>query len=438
MGREINPTLNVPQAEFLTLNAKYGLYVAGFGAGKTWALAAKACQHYWEYPKANRGYFGPSYAAIRDIYYPTIEEVAADWGLRVVIRQSNKEIDFYSGRQYRGTTICRSMDNPTSIIGFKITRADIDEIDTLPMNKAEHAWRKIIARLRLEFGGQHGADVGTTPEGYRFVYNQWVKEVNKKPEIAHYYQRVHASTYDNELNLPDDYIDGLLASYPENLITAYINGEFVNLTTGTVYSYYNRKLNRSREKVRPGDRVFIGMDFNVGRMSAVAHVERDVAGVLTTHAVHEFVKILDTPAMIDAIRTEYGVFNGDRWILNHPITVYPDASGGSRSSANASVSDIQMLRAAGFAIEAPAANPPVKDRVLSMNTMFRNALGGRRYFINDLACPTYASNLEQQAFNDAGVPDKTQGADHTNDGAGYYIHRRFPVVRRSVRLGQMR
>jgi hypothetical protein len=121
----------------MALPHKFKAYVAGYGAGKTWALCAGACRHYWEHPKAHRGYFAPTYPQIRDIYFPTIEEVAFDWGLRVKIAEVNKEVSFYSGRVYRGTTICRSMEKPESIVGFKIARADVDEIDTLAERKAE-------------------------------------------------------------------------------------------------------------------------------------------------------------------------------------------------------------------------------------------------------------------------------------------------------------
>lgn len=184
------PTLNKPQAEFLALPHKFRAMVCGFGTGKTWGISAGACKHYWEHPKANRGYFAPTYTQIRDIYFPTIEEVAADWGLRVGISEGNKEVHFYSSRQYRGTTICRSMEKPESIVGFKIARADIDEIDTLPKKKAEAVWRKVIARLRLGFDGENGADIATTPEGFKFTYNQFVKQPREKPELAKLYGMV--------------------------------------------------------------------------------------------------------------------------------------------------------------------------------------------------------------------------------------------------------
>jgi len=57
------------------------------------------------------------------------------------------------------------------------------------------------------------------------------------------YGMVQASTYDNESNLPDDYIPSLFATYPAQLVQAYIDGQFVNLTNGTVYHTFDRALN---------------------------------------------------------------------------------------------------------------------------------------------------------------------------------------------------
>lgn len=118
--------------------------------------------------------------------------------------------------------------------------------------------------------------------------------------------------------------------------------------------------------------------------------------------------------------------------------MYPDASGGSRKSVNASETDIALLRAAGFSVVATAANPPVKDRINAMNAMFCNAQGERRYLVNAETCPTYADHLEQQVWNDQGEPDKSAGNDHTNDAAGYYIHSKFPLIKPALTLNMGR
>lgn len=132
----INPTLNRPQAEFLALPHKFRAFVAGYGSGKTWVGSGSLCKHAWEWPKVNAGYFAPTYPQIRDIFYPTIEEVAHGWGLTADIKESNKEVHLFSGRKYRTTILCRSMENPSSIVGFKIGHALVDEIDVMAAVKA--------------------------------------------------------------------------------------------------------------------------------------------------------------------------------------------------------------------------------------------------------------------------------------------------------------
>lgn len=425
----LEPTLNVPQSRFLALDTKFRAFVAGFGSGKTWAGCAAEASHFWEHPRINAGYFAPTYSQIRDIFYPTVEEVFHDWGLTAKVKTANHEVEVRAGRQYRGTILCRSMDDPGSIVGFKIGHAQVDEIDTLPKDKAANAWRKILARMRYKVAGlRNGVDVTTTPEGFRFVYEQFVKATRANPEAAKLYSRVHASTYDNEQNLPDDYIPSLLHSYPPNLIEAYINGQFVNLQTGTVYSSYDRMKNGCTDTVQSGETVFVGMDFNVGKMAAVVHVLR--AG--EPRAVHEIVNAYDTPDMARRLKDTFWTFKDGRWEQSRQIRVYPDASGGSRRSVNASETDIAILKASGFIVSAPDANPPIKDRVNAMNGMFCNAEGQRRYLVNADLCPTYAECLEQQPWTAAGEPDKTLGVDHLLDGAGYFIHRDFPIVTRKA------
>ena len=437
-GDEIRPTLNVPQAQFLALPQKYRAFVAGFGSGKTWVGCAGLCEHFWEFPRIQAGYFAPTYPQIRDIFYPTIEEVAYGWGLRVVTREANKEVHVYSGRTYRGTIICRSMEKPQTIIGFKIGRALVDELDIMNLVKAQTAWRKIIARLRMQANGLlNRIDVTTTPEGFNFVHRQWVHEVRKKPELASLYGMVQASTYDNELNLPADYIPSLLASYPPQLIDAYLKGMFVNLLSGTVYHQYDRVKNNCLDSLEDGEAAHIGMDFNVGKMAAITHVVREKE----PRAVDEFINAYDTPDMIRQIKERYWRHDGSKYNKTREITIYPDASGGSRRSVNASETDIALLKTAGFRVSAPDANPPVKDRVNSMNAMLCNAAGARRYRVNPLRCPTYADHLEQQIWAENGEPDKSAGTDHTNDAGGYFIHRMFPLIKptvtRSINLPHM-
>lgn len=401
-------------------------------SGKTWAGCASLGRHFCEWPGINAGYFAPTYPQIRDIFYPTVAECFEQWGLSVDVKQSAHEVFVYSGRTLRGVIKCRSMDKPESIIGFKIGHALVDEIDVMPVDKATVAWRKILARMRYNVKGlRNGIDVTTTPEGFKFVYQQFEKGPRENPELRKLYGIIKASTYDNEINLPPDYIPSLLESYPAQLIDAYINGEFVNLDSGTIYCSFKREYNATDVTIQPGEPLFIGMDFNVGHMAAVVHVRRNGLPC----AVDEFVNGYDTPDMIRRIKERYWRYDGVRYVPTCQIRIYPDASGDSRRSVNASQTDIALLREAGFAVSVNAANPPVKDRVNAMNAMFCNSLGERRYLVNPDKCPSYIEALEQQPWGKNGEPDKTTGHDHINDAAGYFIAKEYPIIRNTMIVG---
>lgn len=427
---KIQVELNCPQALFLANDRKFKAFVGGFGSGKTWVGCSDLAKHFMEFPRVPAGYFAQSYPGIRDIFYPTIEEALFPWGFSVDIKTSDKEVSVYQGKRYFGTIICRSMDRPETIIGFKIGKALVDEIDVLPTEKARTAWRKIIARLRFVAPSlPNGISVTTTPEGFKFVYQQFVEQVRSKPELKGIYGIVQASTYENAANLPEDYIPSLLASYPEQLISAYINGKFVNLKTGSVYKAYDRELNNCTDEQRPDEPLFIGMDFNVGKMAGIVHVKRD--GM--PRAVDEIIDAYDTPDMVRMIKERYWPFNDGDYRRTRPICIYPDASGDSRKSVNASETDLALLRAAGFTVVADQANPPVKDRINSMNGMFCNAKKERRYLVNKSRCPVYSAALEQQAWADNGEPDKKSGHDHPVDAGGYFIVKDYPIIKRTAR-----
>ena len=414
--------LNDPQQDFVNLPHRFRAFVGGYGSGKTFVGSVAKCKRFYAYPRVNQAYYAPTYPHIRDIFFPTIEEVAHICALRIQIREANKEVHFFRGRRYLGTTICRSMDRPGSIIGYKVGHSMVDEFDTLPPLKAKDAWRKIIARHRWE-GATNGADILTTPEGFRETHRLFVAEPAENAVLRESYGLIHASTRDNEANLPSGYIQSLLDTYPSELIEAYIDGKFCNLTSGTVYNKYNRIRHESTETIQPGETLFIGMDFNIGKMAATVYVQRPNGW----HAVAELKDIFDTPAIAAQIK--------GRWKAGstpHRVVIYPDASGNSASTKNASVSDISILQANGFEVRTYASNPFVRDRVLATNKQFEAG----RLWVNSRECPTVARCFEQQAYVN-GEPDKKSGFDHQNDASTYPIAYEFPIIKPMTRIAMV-
>jgi len=411
---QIKITATEPQAEFLGMDCKFPAFVAGFGTGKSEVMCNSALLDSLEGGSNSMvAMYEPTYDLVRLILAPRMQEKLTDWGVRYKYNKAENII--YTSTGQMGDFILRTLDNPARIVGYESFRAKIDELDTLKPQHAADAWVKIIARNRqkpdtykpISNKPLNTVSVFTTPEGFRFVHDRWV--VNRRPG----YEMIQASTLSNPF-LPDDYVQALRDSYPGSLIEAYINGQFVNLTSGTVYYAYKRQQCRSRETIQPNEPLYIGQDFNVGKMASTVYVQRGKEW----HAVAELVDLFDTPDVIRVIT--------ERWKNNgHRIIVYPDASGKNRKSNQASTSDIAMFQQAGFEVRVNASNPAVKDRILSVNTAFEKGL----LLINDHACPNVSRTLEQQAYDDNGEPEKNGVIDHMADALGYPIAYEMPIMK---------
>jgi len=254
-----------PQGKFwnawFTLTAWALAFVAGFGSGKSEIMHYIAVMTVVKFPWANVALYAPTYDLIKLNNQPRIAELLDHFGLSWTF---NKQ-DFIFYIKGHGKIICRSMDNPARIIAYEVFASFVDELDTMPQSRAEEAWNKIISRNRQQpplgtvipkdimadfenesaplpadtiyngtFTIPNKVGVFTTPEGYKFTYKKWEKEDNEG------YLLVRAATESNPY-LPKSYIANLRASYPPQLIEAYLNGEFVNLTGGACYHCFSRK-----------------------------------------------------------------------------------------------------------------------------------------------------------------------------------------------------
>ena len=406
--------LTDPQFELVNTSAQFPAMVAGFAAGKTKALITRALHKKASYPQQNVAYYLPTFDLVRNIGFPRFSESLDEMGASYKLNKVYHTIDIANA----GSIIFRSMDMPERIVGYEVADSLVDELDTLKTAQARLAWQKIISRNRQKKpdGSLNTVAVGTTPEGFRFTYEQWGKQT-----IAGY-QLIKASTYSNERNLPAGYIDSLKNTYPSNLLSAYLDGEFVNLTAGSVYPHFDRTANASYETIKEKEALHIGMDFNVTNMSAVIHVLRNDV----PHAVQELTGLFDTPAIARLIKERFKD-------AGHSIYIYPDASGNARDSNNASTSDLAILKQHGFNVLVNSINPAIKDRVLAVN----KKLEDRSYLVNPDTCPSLVESFERQAYDKSGTPDKTGGFDHVIDAAGYMISYRYPIKTRNLSISRI-
>ena len=397
-----------PQAAFIHAPEPFPAFVGGFGSGKTAAGVLRLLRLKFAYPAQDVAYYLPTYDLVRLIGYPRFAEVLD----RAKVRYAINRTDHMLSIPGKGRVLFRTLDTPGRIIGYEVADSVADELDTLKPADAAHAWRQIVARNRQKKpdGSRNSAAVVTTPEGFRFVYERWQKDPGPG------YRLIRAATSSNARNLPDGYVEALKSAYPAHLIGAYLDGTFVNLTRGAVYPDFDRHVCHSDAAIEAGEALHAGVDFNVYNCTVIIAVVRDGKPVVVT----ELTGLRDTPAVVAVLRERFS---------GHPIHLYPDASGQSNRTVNASDSDIDQLRRAGFFVHVRGSNPLIKERVTAVNALIRNASGERVLRVNTAACPVLTSCLEQQVYDANGLPDKTSGHDHSTDALGYFIHFRWPAVK---------
>ena len=381
---------------------------AGYGAGKTRSLASKAVA----LAVANQGFIGivmePTGPLIRDIWQNDFDDFLEAYDIPYSFRAS--PLAEYVLHLPGGDTkiLCRSFENWTRCIGINAAWCLADEIDTVPPSIANKAFPKILGRLRSGNVRQFAA--ASTPEGFRWMWNTFGTEEAKQRKDR---KLIRMRTADNP-HLPQDFIERLQANYDPSLLQAYLEGQFCNLTTGQVYDRFDRAKHVTTDIPDvSGEPLRIGVDFNIGNMSAVIGVRLGNKLLL----IDEISGAHDTDAMAQEIRRRFP---------DQRVYMYPDASGGNRST-NASRTDIQILETYGFSNQSPKANPPVRDRVASVQALLENGKGEVRLQVS-ASCKRTIECLELQSYTEAGDPDKDAGYDHMNDALGYLIYRDFSML----------
>ena len=425
------------QHKFVTDNtSRYLALIAGFGAGKSFAFCMKAINLAAINVAAVGDCVGilcePTYPLINDVLIPSMEEALEICGIdSYTIRKTGGTpeiiIKFANGTC---TLKMRSAENFRRLIGINASFCGIDELDTMPTDTQRSMWKAINARVRKQ-GSIRQTFVTSTPEGHKFTYQQFVVAPSESDELAKQTRIIRATSYDNP-TLPKEYIDDNIANFSKEEREAWVNGEFVNMTSGRIYFKYDRFLNDSnvtadslralqpknkdsRGMQLPLPTLHIGMDFNIDKMAGIVHII-DKQGPI---AIAELVGLRDTEQMIEVIVKNYPDFN---------VSVYPDSSGKNRSHASAlAETDISLLKAAKFNVIYDSTNPPVRDRVNSMNALFCSPTNERKYRVNQKMCPKYVQCLEQQVYDENGQPDKKGGFDHANDAGGYFVWQKFPL-----------
>ncbi len=384
--------------------------------GKSFILAVNVIRDMFLFRGCKVGVYAPTHDLLSLNIIPVIEGMLENLGLRYS-HNKQQHIIRCDGSQI----IFRSMNDPGRIVAYEVYASHVDEADLMATRqKGEEAWNRIIGRNRQRHPKKkktfNQVCAYSTPEGFKFTYHRW----KKAPGVG--YKYVTAQTNTN-WNLDKSFILNLEDTYTPAQCKAYLMGQWTNIFTGSVYSYYDRDTCRTDRVIRPGDVLHIGQDFNFGGCCGAVYInEGNSMYLVGEHATQ------DTEQLVQLVK--------DKYADKHRVIFYPDATGKSNAT-NASESDIAMIKQANFQIKAKNTNPRIVDRINSVQRLLYN----KRFYVNDKECPKTVEALEEHAYNDkTGLPDKFAGPatiDDRNDGMGYACAYLYPIKKIITKAGAL-
>lgn len=400
-----------PQLDFINSKATRPAIIGGYGSGKSAGGVRRAFNLKIKYPGNKIAIYSPTYNLLRDYWYEKLVEYAGFYKIPCTLNKSDHEFHL----QGYGKMLLRSMDKPESIVTYEVADSLVDEIDILPMDKAELAWKKIVSRNREKKfdGSKNTVGAMTTPEGFRFAYDRW----KKNPKSG--YVMYRARTADNPF-LPETFLNDLKEDYDPILLKAYSEGLFVNLTQGGVYYGFNLEKDFSKYgmSLDPTLPVRLCVDFNVDPMIWVIAQHRNRYDIRVIKEIHK--RNTNTPEMCDEIIDFIPKY--------FDVIVYGDAAGEARDTRGNETDYIiidKKFRSyfKTLRYEVPAANPPVRDRVKSMN----NRLSKRSIKFSE-SCKELKEDLIQVCWRNNEIDKRDKKRTHASDALGYYIYREFPIT----------
>lgn len=398
---------------------KYVALCGGYGSGKSVAAVAKSILLAFRSPGYTGIFLEPTIPLLRDVAIPAWEAFLARFSIPYEFRSSplpNIVLRIPGGDT---PVFLRSLENTDRLIGVNAAWIIADEIDTVKEDIATKAIIKLQGRVRV--GNCRQIAFATTPEGYRFMHTFFVREASPEKRL------IKAKTTDNPY-LDPDYAENLRKQYPPQLVESYLNGEFVNLATATVFSEYDR--HRCKTAVQAPDHdelVVVGADFNIGRSMSVYGVIRSERGIPVLHIFGEH-QANDTFSLAQFLRRQY-----TNQILLKNLIVFPDASGG-RMQTSSTTTDHQILRDAGIRVMTERKNPVIQETIQHANALFHNA----QVRINTSTCPSLVSCCTEWGYDENLKPEKGTGSDahdHIGDALRYLLWGAIPPGGPSIRVG---
>jgi phage terminase large subunit len=231
---QITPTPK--QTDFVTTKARYSCFSGGFGSGKTMAGCLRGLLLSTLMP-GNVGLVGrQTYVELRDTTRKTFFELcpseyyAEENGGRWA--PSENHLRLANGSE----VLFRHLDTVSEkeLLSLNLGWFYIDQAEEI----SDNVFRILQSRLRLNKVPNRYGFITCNPEPGNWIYHMFKKPAEEGRPDPNFYM-IDSTSFDNP-HLPPDYLDSLLASYPEEMRKRYIEGRWDALEN-QIYTDFDRK-----------------------------------------------------------------------------------------------------------------------------------------------------------------------------------------------------
>ena len=220
----------------------------------------------------------------------------------------------------------------------------------------------------------------------------------------------------------------------------YLDGKALALGGARVYTSFDPVLQVNKElKLEPGHPLHLSLDFNISPgMHGELGQHNETKDQIT--CVHEiFAPRMSVEGLVRALGHLLAKYRKDAF---PELQVFGDATGSSAWAGTGQTSyqiladGLDQIKVPKWRLRVPKSNPPVVDRINSMNAAMTDIAGNVHYQVHP-RCIRLIEDFKTLRRDDAGQPRKAdQNLSHASDAEGYRVNYIRPArIRRAVAKG---
>ena len=371
---------------------RFRILAMGRRGGKSY-LAMNEMAKFARFPDQRILAVAPTYKQCKNIWWNDLKGMMIEKNWAKKINESELQITLVNG----STITLRSSENYDALRGAKYNFIVLDECADMKPD----VWFSVLRPTLSDTGG-HALFI-SSPKGRNWFYDLYC-EGEKENYSSYQFTTLEGGW------VPQEEVEQARLDLDSRTFEQEYEAQFVSYSGVIYYAFAEQNIKSYPGPIDKDDVLHIGCDFNIDPMSAtVAIIKNNVAWVIDEIEIYGS----NTNELVQEIRARY---------QHNRIIAYPDSSGIKRTT-NSGISDHQILQNAGFKLMVQPGNPPVIDRIASVNGAFEKDI----LFV-DPKCRSLKNCLIKHTYKEGTrQPTKDQGLDHLNDSLGYFVYQHFAI-----------